>query len=152
MPRAHIDFTLNMTGKAEAILALLPRAFQGSSSDVPVEDMSVVIKTWPLYNGRERGYVLEVRLDASIKSWSMPEKECLLVSFSEHKRTDGAFVWTQTFEDRHFNDAPTIHDFTEESYQERTEDLSIEDAADLISVVICDYIQARIDAPIEEAV
>lgn len=150
MARAHIDLTLNMTGKAEAVLAFLPRTFQGSTSEEPVEDLPVVIKTWPLYNCRERGYVLEVRLDDSNKSWSMPEKESLLIFFSEHRNTDALFLQTMTFEDRYFMNGPTLEDFTEESYNDRTPYVTIEGAADGISEVICDYILARQKA-VEEA-
>ncbi len=114
MSRYIGDVTLGLKSQAWAILAMLSASDcdgLGGDWDTKFRDYKIEIKTYAWYNGRERGFCLEVRP-------SMASRKALLVTFGEHRNTDGIFVdaWEV---DKYFLNEPTVEDFTDEAYERR---------------------------------
>lgn len=99
------DLTLGLNNQALAVLQVL------SGLEYPRGKEDLRIRTYALYSGREKGFVLEVTRDY---------RKCLHIFVAENRSSDDIFVWS---EDRHDVglDPPTISQFSEESYANRVE-------------------------------
>jgi hypothetical protein len=106
------DPTFNLNPQALAVLAMLSRrepAFAEYDKDLGT--YKIEIETSPWYNGRERGVCLNVRR-------SFSDKTCLLITFGEHRNTDGIFIdcWVHK---GHFMNPPTLKDYNDKAYKGR---------------------------------
>jgi len=109
--KKEIDFTFGVQKRAMKIAWHLQETtmFQLKDDDF-YKKLDYEVKTYPFYNGREKGICL-------IISPVTTSLECLFVVFGEGRNHDGTFVdiWEG---DVPFNN-PTIDDFSEEDYQKR---------------------------------
>jgi hypothetical protein len=105
------DNDLGISSQALAILAMLSRTDCDGLAKYGDGQYQIAIRTWAWYNGRERGVCLEVRP-------SLGSKRALLVTFGEHRNTDGIFIDAWEVEE-YFLSPPTVADYTEEAYEQR---------------------------------
>jgi hypothetical protein len=111
--RSDIDFTFRLSWQARALLTTI-EAFAQMTEVTPghlLEDLEgIVVRTFPMYNGREHGITLVVEALAP---------GSLLINFGEHRRSDSLFVWVQEMVHGPDMNGPTHSDFSEASYRNR---------------------------------
>lgn len=108
------DATLGLDPQARAVLAMLSSSeCDGLAEyDERFRDYKIEIHTSAWYNGRERGICLVVRA-------SFTSKRAMLLTFGECRNSDLIFVDSWVVE-RYFLNPPTLEDFTDEAYEQRT--------------------------------
>ena len=113
-----INLTFNLSWQSEVLLKMLPTYFQGHILDAyekttVIEDLDgIVIKTFPLYNCRERGACLTIDMYHSGTT--------LLLFFAAHRDNDSLFVWWEEVKKNLLN-GPTMADFTKHSHSNQIE-------------------------------
>ncbi len=141
-----INLTFNLSWQSEVLLKMLPTYFQGHILDedvyektTVVEDLDgIVIKTFPLYNGRERGACITIDMYRSGPT--------LLLFFAAHRSTDSLFVWWEEAE-KGFLNGPTMANFTEHSHSNQIEFFGnkFAEAAEFICEKIGEFYKARME-------
>jgi hypothetical protein len=105
MTNSIADLTLGVGKQARAILALLEVEPDFAEYSEGFYQIDIDTRAW--YNGRERGVSLVVR--------RMGFKGCLVITFGEHRNTDGIFVDSWEMPHAPMN-GPTVADFSDEVY------------------------------------
>jgi hypothetical protein len=136
------DSTLGISAQAYAVLALLSRMEPADVAEYDEDhndykDYKVEISTHAWYNGRERGVCLEVRP-------SIASKKALLITFGEHRNSDDIFIDSWVVE-THFLNPPTVADFTDEAYEQRTlvKYGHVAEAVDVIRAKMKEFLEDR---------
>lgn len=96
---------LKLNRQVVAVLSYL----EGEVLVEDMEDRYIYCKTSAWYNGREDGASLTV---------SSAAKPALIITFGEHRNSDGIFVDSWLTEKSTLN-PPTVDDFTDEAYERR---------------------------------
>jgi hypothetical protein len=112
MGQTIADSTLNLSGQALAVLAMLSqREPDFATYDKQYQHYNYEATTSAWYNGRERGVSLVVRR-------SIVDKKCIVLTFGEVRNSDSIFIdsWEH---DGVFMNPPTIDDFPDKAYAER---------------------------------
>lgn len=105
------NMDLGISKQAFAVLALLSdRSLSEVTPNRDPDPTGFNSETYAWYNGRERGVCLVFRVGG--------DPNCLLVTFGEHRNSDGIFVdvWEH---DSYFLNPPTVDDFGDEAYVNR---------------------------------
>jgi hypothetical protein len=99
-----IDFKFNVHPIAYAVANVVNIHLSEDCVRYPYE-----LKTYPFYNGREKGILLTFG--------KLIDRQMLCIVFGEHRNSDNIFVdsWIMN---RSIN-PPTVNDFSEEAYKER---------------------------------
>ena len=125
MQQRCADPTFGLNGQALAVLQLL--AYRDPEFAIYDDDLKryrFEVKTFPWYNGRERGICLQLHSDFD-GGPSRPQRKCLLLAVAEDSITNRVFieVWEQG--EQPFN-CPTV--------ETRTEALEKGDLSDFLEV------------------
>jgi hypothetical protein len=134
------DATLGLSAQALALLAILARRECSNISawDKTAQEYEADIKTYPWYDGRERGVVLVIRFD-------FVSKKALCITFGECRSSDDIFVDHWVMEERSFLNPPTIQDQPEETFERRKTFpyLALEPALKYIEMRAKEFLDAR---------
>lgn len=102
------DPTFGIGRQARAVLAMLEREPDFAEYKDGFYEVRIQTRAW--YNGRERGISLVVQ--------RLGYRGCLVITFGEHRNSDGIFVdsWEMATPPRN---SPTAGDFSDEAYKAR---------------------------------
>jgi len=128
--RSFVDFRLGLSGQAWAVLHLLDGEPSFAPFNLTTHEYELEIKTSAFYNGRERGFVLDVQHSF------LDNRDHLYVVCANQRSSDSLVIYKWTGPLR--MNPPTVADLTEQVYNVFLN--SPEEAAKRIREIIGDYL------------